>query len=106
MIMARPQNASRQTRGLLGVLLAQPRTWRHGYALSQETGLKSGTLYPLLIRLNDQGLLDSKWREPERPGRPPRHVYRLTVGGVALARHLTEEPTESRFSRKSFGAGA
>jgi PadR family transcriptional regulator PadR len=100
--MSRPQNASRQTRELLEVLLAQPRTWRHGYELSQATGLKSGTLYPLLIRLNDQRLLDSKWREPERPGRPPRHVYRLTAGGMALARQMTEEPTESRLSRKSF----
>src|ERR1700680_242028 len=104
MIMARPQNASRQTRGLLVILLAQPRTWRHGYELSQETGLKSGTLYPLLIRLNDQGLLDSKWREPERPGRPPRHVYRLTAGGLALARRLTEESSESVASRKALRA--
>lgn len=104
--MARPQNASRQTRELLVVLLAQPRTWRHGYELSQETGLKSGTLYPLLIRLNDHGLLDSKWREPERPGRPPRHVYRLTAGGLALARQLTEESTKSPLSRKSLSAGA
>jgi PadR family transcriptional regulator PadR len=104
--MARPQNASRQTRGLILVLLAQPRTWRHGYELSKETGVKSGTLYPLLMRLSDQGLLDSKWREPERPGRPPRHVYRLTAGGLALARQFTEELNESPLLRKALRASA
>jgi PadR family transcriptional regulator len=91
---------------LLVVLLAQPRTWRHGYELSKETGLKSGTLYPLLMRLSDHDLLDSKWREPERPGRPPRHVYRLTAGGLALARQLTEESTKLAFPRKPLGADA
>jgi DNA-binding PadR family transcriptional regulator len=62
------------------------RTWRHGYDLSKETGLRSGTLYPLLMRLSEQGLLESRWQEPERSGLPPRHVYRLTASGLALAR--------------------
>jgi PadR family transcriptional regulator, regulatory protein PadR len=88
--MARPPNASRQTRDLLAVLLEQPRSWRHGYELSKETGLKSGTLYPLLIRLSDQGLLDSRWKDSDRPGRPRRHVYRLTSAGLALAREQAE----------------
>jgi PadR family transcriptional regulator, regulatory protein PadR len=104
--MARPQNASRQTRELLAVLLAQPRTWRHGYELSKETGLKSGTLYPLLMRLNDQGVLDSRWRDAEQPGRPPRHVYRLTAGGLALARRLTPITSETQLARRSLRAGA
>jgi PadR family transcriptional regulator PadR len=84
--MARPLNASRQTYKLLATLLEQPRAWRHGYELSKETGLKSGTLYPLLMRLADQGMLESRWKESERPGKPPRHMYRLTAGGLALAR--------------------
>jgi PadR family transcriptional regulator, regulatory protein PadR len=79
-------NASRQTRKLLSVLAAQPRVWRHGYELSKETGLTSGTLYPSLMRLHDQGLLDSKWLASEETGRPPRHLYRLTSRGLALAR--------------------
>jgi DNA-binding PadR family transcriptional regulator len=60
--------------------------WRHGYDLCREAGVKSGTLYPMLIRLADQGLLDAEWREAEKPGRPPRHAYRLTPKGLALAR--------------------
>ena len=97
--MARPANASRQTRGLLLVLLAEPRAWRHGYELSKETGLKSGTLYPLLMRLSDQGLLESKWRESEGAGRPPRHVYRLTAQGLALARQVAVESEQTPSTR-------
>lgn len=83
--MARRQNISPQTRAVLVTLAAQPQAWRHGYDLSRETGLKSGTLYPLLIRLTDQGLLDAEWRAPLQPGRPARHAYRLTGAGLALA---------------------
>jgi DNA-binding PadR family transcriptional regulator len=84
--MPRKPNNSRQARALLATFLEQAQTWRHGYDLSKETGLKSGTLYPLLMRLSEQGLLESRWQEPERSGLPPRHVYRLTATGLALAR--------------------
>ena len=93
--MARPPNASRQTYLLLAALLEQPRTWRHGYELAKETGLKSGTLYPLLMRLNDQGLLDARWQASDLAGKPPRHMYRLTAGGLALAREQGASAGES-----------
>src|ERR1700688_4763076 len=83
--MPRKPNRSRQTQTLLAALLDRSQTWRHGYDLSQETGIKSGTLYPLLMRLSEQGLLESRWDGPERTGLPPRHVYRLTNSGVAFA---------------------
>jgi DNA-binding PadR family transcriptional regulator len=84
--MPRKPNSSRQTRALLAAFLERSQTWRHGYDLAKETGLKSGTLYPLLMRLSEQGFLESRWQEAERPGLPPRHVYRLTATGLALAR--------------------
>jgi PadR family transcriptional regulator PadR len=87
--MARKSNSSPQTRELLSVMLRQPRTWQYGYELSKDTALTSGTLYPLLIRLSDQGLLESHWQEPERPGKPPRHAYRLTSEGLAFARTIS-----------------
>ena len=83
--MPRQPNASPQTRTVLATLLNTPDTWWHGYDLSGETGLKSGTLYPILMRLKEQGLLVSEWREPSQPGRPPRHVYQLSATGKALA---------------------
>ena len=82
---------SKQMRLLLASLSAQRSDWRHGYDLLKETGLSSGTLYPLLMRLTDSGVVEAEWREPERPGRPPRHVYRLTAKGVALATSLLAE---------------
>jgi PadR family transcriptional regulator len=84
--MPRRPNSSRQTRALLAALLERSQAWRHGYELSKETGLRSGTLYPLLMRLSEQGFLEQRWQEAERPGLPPRHAYRLTAAGVALAR--------------------
>jgi len=51
----------------------------------KEAGLLSGTLYPLLMRMSDQGLVEAEWRQPAQPGRPARHVYRLTATGLALA---------------------
>jgi DNA-binding PadR family transcriptional regulator len=85
--MARRRNISTQTQSLLATLLEAPQAWRHGYELSKLTGLKSGTLYPLLMRLSDQGLLESKWEPSAQAGRPPRHVYRLTAAGATLAHH-------------------
>jgi len=84
--MARTPNRSRQTRRLLAAMLEQPLAWRYGYELLKLTGLKSGTLYPALLRLCEQGLLEAQWRQADDPGKPPRHVYRLTRAGLAFAR--------------------
>ena len=73
---------------LLNALSVRSRQWRHGYELMKETGLQSGTLYPLLMRMSEQGLVEAEWREPERPGRPARHAYRLTAAGVTLAQEV------------------
>ncbi len=83
--MPRKPNSSRQTRAVLAELSARPQAWRHGYDICQATRLRSGTVYPLLIRLHDQGLLEAEWQPPEDPGRPPRHVYRLTAAGLKAA---------------------
>lgn len=76
---------------------AAPR-WSHGYDLMKSTGILSGTLYPLLMRMSDQALVEAEWRAPEQPGRPARHAYRLTAAGLALAREAAEarEPLDSK----------
>ena len=93
--MKRNRPLSPQGRNLLAALFAQPAAWRYGYDLARETGLGFGTLYPLLIRLCDQGLLEAEWREPLQTGRPARHVYRLTAAGVAAAAALTSPESSS-----------
>jgi PadR family transcriptional regulator, regulatory protein PadR len=83
--MPRIRKLSEQARLVLAALLAARKGWTYGYELCRQTGVKSGTLYPLLMRLEEQGHLEAEWREPSEPGRPPRHAYRLTARGVALA---------------------
>jgi PadR family transcriptional regulator, regulatory protein PadR len=60
---------------------------RHGYELARTADVKSGTLYPLLIRLEEQGHLEAEWQQPAEGGRPARHAYRLTASGMMLARN-------------------
>jgi PadR family transcriptional regulator, regulatory protein PadR len=76
---------SAQTRAVLAALAAQPSEWRHGYDLARETGLKSGTLYPILIRLADRKIVEACWEADQPAGRPRRHLYRLTSQGLAAA---------------------
>lgn len=76
---------STQTLSVLAALCEEPSHWRHGYALAEQTGLKSGTLYPILIRLAERGLVEACWQEEPAPGRPRRHLYRLTAPGLASA---------------------
>ena len=74
--------------------MRRPRAWHYGYDLSRVTELKSGTLYPILMRLCDRGFLESKWQPAAKEGRPPRHTYRLTAAGLVFARDsLTGQPT-------------
>lgn len=77
---------SGHARNVLAVLLAAQGEWRHGYELARVANVKSGTLYPLLIRLEQDGYLEAEWQQPVEGGRPPRHAYRLTAAGRALAR--------------------
>jgi DNA-binding PadR family transcriptional regulator len=93
--MATGRRPSKQMLKLLNALSTQPQKWRHGYDIMKETGLFSGTLYPLLMRMTEQGLVEAEWREPTQPGPPARHAYRLTTQGLALARATTEERTLS-----------
>lgn len=83
--MPRNRRPSKQMLLLLEALAARAQQWRHGYDLMKETGLSSGTLYPLLLRMTEQGLIEAEWREPAQPGRPARHTYRLTNAGIAFA---------------------
>src|SRR5580700_4117 len=68
-----------------GDLADKASQWQHGYALAKQTDLKSGTLYPILIRLADRGLVEACWQDEPQPGRPRRHLYRLTTDGLAAA---------------------
>lgn len=83
--MTRSRSLSPPARRVLAALAQAGTTGRHGYDLCREAHIKSGTLYPLLIRLEAQGYLAADWQDTGVAGRPPRHVYRLTATGYRLA---------------------
>jgi PadR family transcriptional regulator PadR len=87
---------------VLRVLIADPSASHYGYDLMKAAKLPSGTLYPMLARLQQEGLVDSEW-EPQRQdagGRPPRKYYRLTAEGARVARlELAQAPVPERRAR-------
>src|SRR5262245_51880176 len=89
--MERNRRPSAQTVTVLLALAESPAKWRYGYDLSQETGLKAGSMYPILMRLADRGLLETSWETDIPAGRPPRHLYRLSGEGRAAAKELAAE---------------
>jgi PadR family transcriptional regulator, regulatory protein PadR len=90
--VTRDRKPSAQTAAVLAALAADPVGWRYGYDLCRETGLKAGSLYPILIRLADRGQVEAQWEQETPPGRPARHMYRLTATGLALAEAAAAGP--------------
>jgi DNA-binding PadR family transcriptional regulator len=97
---------SAHTLSLFAALIEQPRAWQYGYELSQTTGLQSGTLYPILMRLCDRGLLESKWQPSPQRGRPPRHMYRLTAAGAVSVREALARSADPNAHQNLMGKPA
>lgn len=76
------------TQLVLRVLLEEPEEERYGYELGEAAGLASGTVHPILARLEAAGWVESRWEDVDSSdvGRPARRYYRLTVDGVEAAR--------------------
>ncbi|HEY2576068.1 MAG TPA: helix-turn-helix transcriptional regulator [Streptosporangiaceae bacterium] len=73
-----------QTQLILQALLREPGREFYGLELSEETGLQPGTAYPILLRLENEGWVSSRWEriDPHQEKRPARRYYRLTVSGA------------------------
>ena len=83
--MTRNRRPSPQTVAVLRALAEDPERWHYGYDLCGRLGMPAGSMYPILIRLADRGLLETGWESERVAGRPPRHLYRLTGTGRAYA---------------------
>ena len=81
--MPRDRRPSEQTFNVLLALAEDPTQWRHGYDLCQQTGLKAGSMYPILIRLADRGWLETSW-EAELQDGPTRWEFALGCAWVAV----------------------
>jgi len=99
--MSRPEpRLTHQTLKVLRVFLEQPNKALAGSDIWKETGIFSGTLYPILARLEKAGWLTSSWEaaEPSEVGRPRKRLYRLTGVGQKRALGAFEDllPAEGR----------
>jgi PadR family transcriptional regulator, regulatory protein PadR len=76
------------TQLVLRTLLTDPEQEQYGVEIGAAAGLPSGTIHPILARLEGVGWLTSRWEEidPRVEGRPARRYYQLTPDGVELAR--------------------
>ncbi len=88
--MTRTRRPSAQTAAVLAALAEAPHHWRYGYDLCTQLGVQAGSMYPILIRLAERGLLETRWEETPAAGRPPRHLYRLSGAGRAYAAETAE----------------
>jgi DNA-binding PadR family transcriptional regulator len=92
-----------ETLAVLSVILSDPYAERYGLELSKRSGLKPGTIYPILNRLLKAGWLERRWEEidPVVESRPRRRLYRLTMLGAPAARRALDEHLASlrRFER-------
>src|SRR5687767_2380906 len=82
---------SHQTALLFQVFLDAPGQETWGFALARASGLPSGTIYPILRRLEDARLVTSRWEDIDESGegRRRRRYYRLTGDGQRVAREVT-----------------
>ena len=82
------------------VLQALASGYHHGFDVMDATGLPSGTVYPVLRRLEDAGLLRSRWEAHQTARaeqRPPRRYYTVTGSGAQAVRDAMERyPTLER----------
>jgi DNA-binding PadR family transcriptional regulator len=75
------------TQLVLQALLDEPERELYGFEIGEHAGLRSGTVHPILARLEGVGWLQSRWEgiDPQIEGRPARRYYRLTADGVSAA---------------------
>jgi PadR family transcriptional regulator, regulatory protein PadR len=76
---------------------------RYGYDLMKAARLPSGTLYPMLARLQDEGLVAAQWEQQreDAAGRPPRKYYQLTGEGARVVRLELAHAAARKTSRRS-----
>jgi PadR family transcriptional regulator PadR len=86
---------SHQTERVLQALLDGPEE-TYGFALAEATGLKAGTLYPILQRLLGEGWVDARWEDIDESasGRRRRRYYRLTGRGEHCAKRAVNGQSE------------
>ncbi|MEU4560457.1 PadR family transcriptional regulator [Actinoplanes sp. NPDC023936] len=86
--MTTPVRVTTAVSKVLAALLEDPEAERYGLDLMRASGHPSGTLYPILLRLQRAGWVQAEWEDvdPVAAGRPARRYYKLTPDGLVAAR--------------------
>ena len=87
------------TQLVLRTLLDEPGRELYGLEIGQGAGLPSGTVHPILARLEGVSWVESRWEDvdPSDAGRPARRYYRLTANGAEQARHALAGASRPRW---------
>jgi PadR family transcriptional regulator, regulatory protein PadR len=99
-----------QVQLVVQALLRDPASEMYGLELSEETGLQPGTAYPILLRLEQEGWVTSRWEDidPRAEKRPARRYYRLTASGAVQASArlaAASRPNSAALRRLAEGGG-
>ena len=88
---------------VLRLLLDHPTAAHYGLDLSKQAGLPTGTIYPILTRLEQAGWVISAWEDndPSQVGRPRRRLYWLTQGGAEQASTTLDESRQAISSARN-----
>ena len=101
--------STRMTYPTAAVLQALAAGYRYGFDIAEHTGLRGGTIYPLLRRLEERGLVSAHWEDPDvgrEEGRPSRKYYRLlATAGPLLAEARSRFPVALSAGPESAGVG-
>jgi PadR family transcriptional regulator PadR len=91
------------TLSVLGALLENPSGNFYGFDLLNQANIKSGTLYPILARLESAGWVKSHWEEtdPRTLSRPRRRYYVLTPRGRAYSTAAIQRRAEEQAKTKN-----
>ena len=94
-----------QTQRVLAVLLEDPLGQHYGLDISRRLGLPTGSIYPILARLERADWVSSRWEDvdPNAVGRRPRRYYRLTGAGAEQARQVIDRTVRSIAPRWGLG---
>ena len=92
-----PPRMTLQTQRVLAVLLEDPLGQHYGLDISRRVGLPTGSIYPILARLERADWVSSRWEQvdPNAVGRRPRRYYRLTGAGAEEARRAIDQTVRS-----------
>lgn len=99
--------ATPQTVAVLRAMLNDPAREMYGTEICSAAGLASGTIHPILARMEGLGWLESRWEDinPQERGRPRRRYYRLSSAGAESAGVLVANADKRRERLQSWRPG-